>query len=79
LPLLLSDIPSFKEQCAGTALYFDLNDTGDFIAKFNQIILDKPFRDGLALAAKQRVMNNFTLPHHMQGLNKIYDQVLSNQ
>lgn len=78
LPMLLSDIPSFKEQCAGTAVYFDLNDTGDFVTKFNTIVLDKTFRDGLALDAKQRVMNNFTLEHHMQGLNKIYDQVLSN-
>jgi glycosyltransferase involved in cell wall biosynthesis len=79
LPMLLSDIPSFKEQCADTAVYFNLNDPADFAIQLNHFMTDKIFRDQLAFAAKQRVMNNFTLTHHMQGLNSIYNEVLSNQ
>jgi glycosyltransferase involved in cell wall biosynthesis len=77
MPMMLSDIPSFKEQCADTAIYFDLNNTDDFVNKFSKIAADKNFRDKLALAAKERVMNNFTLAHHMAGLQKIYTQVLN--
>jgi glycosyltransferase involved in cell wall biosynthesis len=77
MPMMLSDIPSFKEQCADTAIYFDVKDTGDFVNKFKHIAADKTFRDNLALAAKQRVMNNFTLAHHMRGLQKIYTEVLN--
>jgi glycosyltransferase involved in cell wall biosynthesis len=79
LPMLLSDIPSFREQCADTAIYFDLNDSNDFAAKFTHIMADKPSRDALAVSAKKRVMNNITLQHHMQGLYKIYEAALSNQ
>lgn len=77
MPMMLSDIPSFKEQCADTAIYFDLNNTDDFVNKFTKIVADKNLRDELALAAKQRVVNNFTLAHHMEGLKKIYTEVLN--
>ena len=39
IPMLLSDIPSFKEQCADTAMFFDLNNTADFVNKLKQLIL----------------------------------------
>lgn len=77
MPMMLSDIPSFKEQCTDTAIYFDLNNTDDFVNKFTKIVADKNLRDELALAAKQRVVNNFTLEHHMVGLKKIYTEVLN--
>lgn len=77
IPMLLSDIPSFREQCADTAVYFDLNDTGDFINKLKKLAADKALRFSLADAAKKRVMNNFTLEHHMKGLRKIYSETLN--
>ena len=77
IPMLLSDIPSFREQCAGTALFFDLEDINDFIAKLKQLAADKDLRNRLAMAAKQRVLNSFTLEHHMQGLRKIYSDTLN--
>ena len=77
IPMLLSDIPSFREQCADTAVYFDLNDTGDFIQKLRKLAADKSLLEGLAASAKKRVLDNFTLGHHMQGLRKIYADTLN--
>lgn len=77
MPMLLSDIPSFREQCADTAIFFDLNDTADFAGKLKALVKNGPLRKTLALAAKERVMNNFTLEHHMAGLRKIYAEALN--
>lgn len=77
IPMMLSDIPSFKEQCANTAVYFDLNDPNDFVQKLQQLLADKNAMEKMAMAAKQRVMNNFTLQHHMAGLQKIYLETLN--
>lgn len=78
IPLLLSDIPSFREQCEETAVYFDLNNTEDFVQKIKKMSLDKGQLNKMSLAAKERVMNNFTLEHHMKGLRKIYLETLNN-
>jgi glycosyltransferase involved in cell wall biosynthesis len=76
MPMLLSDIPSFREQCADTALFFNLKDTGDFIDKLLQLKNDKNLRQQFASAAKDRVMNNFTLQHHLRGLRNIYHETI---
>ena len=77
MPLLLSDIPSFREQCADTAIFFNLDDPDDFAGKLKKLVADSAFRNALAVAAKQRVLNNFTLEHHMAGLRKIYTATLN--
>lgn len=77
VPMLLSDIPSFREQCAETAIYFDINSTEDFINKLRLIAGDKKLQTELALAAKERVHDNFTLAHHMTGLRKIYTNTVN--
>ena len=79
MPLLLSDIPSFREQGASTAIYFDLNDVDDFVNKIIKLIADKPLLDKMGEAAKQRVIANFTLDHHMDSLRSIYDETLQNK
>ncbi|MFZ1306448.1 MAG: glycosyltransferase [Ferruginibacter sp.] len=78
MPLLLSDIASFKEQCEDNAWYFSLEDEQDaasqIVALSNEntnVLLEK------AEAGRQRAINNFTLPHHIAGLRKIYDEALS--
>lgn len=78
IPMLLSDIPSFREQCADTAVFFDLKDTDDFIRKLKMIAANKTLQQELAAAAKQRVLSHFTLEHHMEGLRKIYTDTLNN-
>ncbi len=78
LPLLLTNIPSFKEQCAADAQYYELNNTADFIEKLKNIYNNENLRKSIAAAGKQRVLNNFTLEHHMDGLRKIYSAVIKN-
>ncbi len=77
IPMLLSNIPSFREQCADTAIFFDLKDTNDFISKLRTLASDKELQHKLAAAAKQRVLDHFTLEHHMKGLRKIYSDTLN--
>lgn len=80
MPLLLSDIVSFKEQCADNAWYFSLTDTQDAasqivaLSEANKVVLLEK-----AEAGRLRAINNFTLPHHIAGLRKIYDEALSNK
>ncbi len=78
MPLLLSDIPSFREQCEGVAEYFSLADENDFIRKL--LTLSKKSSDELSAMgekAKQRAVDNFTLPKHIEGLRKIYSEALT--
>ncbi len=78
VPLLVTNIASFKEQCADAAVYYELNNTADFIEKLKTIVASKNLRNTVAAAAKQRVLHNFTLQHHMAGLRKIYAEALNN-
>jgi glycosyltransferase involved in cell wall biosynthesis len=73
-PLLLSDIKSFREQCADTALYFDLDDVNDFVSKIKNISKNKSELLQMARRAKERVIENFTLDIHMRGLRSIYQE-----
>ena len=72
MPLLLSDIASFREQCESTAVYFNLKDSNDFITKLLALINDRQQREILGNAAKQRLVQNFTIDKHMQQLKQIY-------
>jgi glycosyltransferase involved in cell wall biosynthesis len=75
MPLLLSNIPSFKEQCENCAFYFDLNDENDFIQKLKYLMEHQQILRPKAEQGYERVINNFTLEHHMKGLRKIYSKV----
>jgi L-malate glycosyltransferase len=77
MPLLLSDISSFKEQCEDNAWYFSLADVED--AAMQIVSLSKADKNILfkkAEAGRQRAINNFTLAQHISGLRKIYDEAL---
>jgi len=78
MPLLLSDIASFKEQCENNAWYFSLSDAQDAASQIvalseadKNVLLEK------AEAGRRRAISNFTLPHHIAGLRKIYDEALT--
>ena len=77
LPLLLSNIHSFREQCGNCAIYFDLNNTNDFIQKLKYCKDNKEELWEKAKQGNQRVINHFTLEHHMTGLRKIYLETLN--
>ncbi|MBK9484334.1 MAG: glycosyltransferase [Chitinophagaceae bacterium] len=79
MPLLLSDIVSFKEQCENNAWYFSLADVQDAASQI--VALSSADKNTLlqkAEAGRKRAINNFTLAHHISGLRKIYDEALSN-
>ncbi len=78
MPLLLSNIKSFREQCENTTVYFDLDNIKDFTEKLKTMASDKNYLENLGKAAHIRAVNNFTLEQHMQGLRKIYSAVLTN-
>ena len=78
MPLLLSDIPSFKEQCEGLADYFSLDRVEGLAQKISELSKE----DKAVLAAKgeklrQRVIANFTLPQHIAGLRRIYTEAMT--
>lgn len=74
IPMMLSDIPSFNEQCESTVVYFDLNNVDDFIAKLKWLRDNQQERENLAKLAKERVMKQYTLQHHLQQLRNIYQE-----
>lgn len=77
MPLLLSDIASFREQAEGIASYFALGNPNDFATKINQI-MNLPYeeRQQLGEMAKQRARAHFTLPKHIDGLRLIYQEAM---
>ncbi len=77
-PMLLSDIPSFREECGDTALFFDLKDTNSFVSVLKQLMANNDLQKQLANTAYERLIHNFTLQHHLQGLEKIYTETFSN-
>lgn len=75
MPLLLSDISSFREQCEDTAAYFSLEDDSSlpqqllaFSKKNNEAL------QALATAGRNRALQCFTLPQHVAGLRSIYNE-----
>ena len=77
MPLLLSDIPSFKEQCEDNAWYFSLSDAKDLADKIVLLsTVDKAVLYEKGEAGRQRAVNNFTLPQHIAGLRNIYNDSL---
>ena len=76
MPLLLSDIASFREQCEETAVYFNLNSPQEFTDKLLQLAGDKARLKHMAGNAKARAVKNFTLEQHIEGLRTIYQAAL---
>ena len=75
MPLLLTDIDSFKEQCADTAVYYD--DTKTFISKLLDLKDDLRYRKAMGDSAKKRVLEKYTLDKHMLQLKMIYAEILA--
>ena len=77
MPLLLSDIGSFREQCAGTAVYYNLDNIHDFISKLLSLKNNREQLNAMGIAAKERVLKNFTLQQHLHRLKSIYADTLT--
>lgn len=77
LPMLLSDIPTFTEQCQESAEYFPLNDPSVFVNKVLQLQADPARLKEMASTGRQRVLQFYTLEHHLAELRKIYAATLA--
>ncbi|MEO6638894.1 MAG: glycosyltransferase family 4 protein [Ginsengibacter sp.] len=77
LPLLLSDIKSFREQCRDTAWYFNVDKSDDFISKLKTIMASAEKRNLLSAKAQKRVLENFTLSQHVAKLKEIYAETFA--
>lgn len=77
IPLLLSDIPSYLEQCGDSANYFGLKEVEDFKLKLDHCINNRSDLEARAINAHKRVLENFTLNNHTAGLRKIYTESLA--
>ncbi|MFN8253139.1 MAG: glycosyltransferase [Ferruginibacter sp.] len=75
MPLLLSDISSFREQCEDTAAYFSLHDDNSLpqqLAEFDK--KSNAELEAIAIKGRTRALQYFTLPQHVEGLRKIYHE-----
>jgi glycosyltransferase involved in cell wall biosynthesis len=79
LPLLLSDIPSFREQAAGTATYFPLHDKPLAKYQFIQFIQGHEQRAEQRQQALERVLAQFTLKRYHQEIDQCYQQLMAGQ
>ena len=76
MPLLLSDISSFREQCGDLAWYFSLDDPASAADRLQAIMKDN--REVLVERGKlgrAHVMAHFTLQQHIHQLRNIYIEV----
>ena len=78
VPMLLSDIVSFREQCEDTAMYFNLENVNDFASKVKVLAANKELCLQMSEHAYKRVISNFTLQHHIDQLRRIYIETLNN-
>ena len=78
VPMLLSDIVSFHEQCEETAMYFSLDNVNDFATKLRLLAANDALRLQMSEQAYKRVVGQFTLQHHMEQLRRIYIETLNN-
>ncbi len=76
IPMLLSDIPTYREQCADTARYFDLANTTGFEAQVRELFNNPQLRHTMAEAGRKRALENFTLNDHVRQLQEIYQDAL---
>lgn len=78
LILLVSDIPSHREQCGDTAIYFSLDDPEDLRNKLNYCIANKEHLQEMAEQALDRFQKFFTLEKYVTNLQKIYVGEMAN-
>lgn len=76
-PLLLSDIPNFREQCADTAEYFPANDHRQLAAKLRLLKENRSRLERNAEKAHERLKSLYTFDRHLSQLRSIYREALN--
>lgn len=79
-PMLLSNIPSFREQCEDSAIYFDLDNPEDFVQKLIRLMADKTQMETLGMKGYYRMNHNFTFSYHLEQIKALYEtEIAANQ
>jgi glycosyltransferase involved in cell wall biosynthesis len=76
LPLILSDIPSFKEQCGEEALYFSLTDVASGVRAVLALMENPEAAFVRADNALERVQQHFSKEQHLKKLQEIYNKLI---
>jgi len=71
-PLILSDIPVFKEITSNGAIYFDPNNTQDMVDKINQLICNSDIRNYLVNYGYNQV-KNFSWQEYARKIYQLLD------
>ena len=77
IAILLSDIPSHREQCGDSAIYFSLKDSKDLKSKINYCLIHKKEIKIKAELGYKRFRELFTLEAYINNLRKIYTDEIS--
>lgn len=77
MPVMLTDISSFKEQCDDTAAYYKLNNKSDFMMQLLALKNNRQQLTFLGRNCRKRALENYTLQKHMTGLKTIYYNTLA--
>jgi len=72
IPLLLSDIPSFREQCGDTAVYFEKGNAEDCALKIRALSGNAALLKQNSEAAFVRMNSLYTIDKHLSGIRSVY-------
>lgn len=74
IPLLLTDIPSYREQCEDVAYYYKLNNETDFITQLQFVLSNLTALESNSQKGINRVEQLFKYENYIQELKRIYIQ-----
>jgi glycosyltransferase involved in cell wall biosynthesis len=77
IPMFLSSIPTFVEQCSDSAMYFELSHAGVPALQIESMMRKPEKLEKMAEEGYKRVMEAFTLEHHLAKLRSIYASILT--
>lgn len=77
IPMFLSSIPTFVEQCSDSAMYFEFSSPGVTALQIESMMRRPEKLEKMADDGYHRVMEHFTLDHHLKKLRSIYASILS--
>jgi len=77
IPLIVSDIPVHREICGDAALYFELSNPKDLVAKITELDGNSELRQNLVNTGRVRAESMFTWERHISQFEQIVTSVSS--
>lgn len=76
-PLLLSDLPSYRELWDGVAMFFQPNDPHDLRQRWQRLLDDAPLAEDLAQRARQRALGRYSVARVAEEYAGLYEEVIA--